>query len=185
MRYLLAALFVVAALPLSAAPAAAQGILPFTVEGRAGMAFPVDDFASGVEAGYLLEATAKLSPLPFATLYGGWSYAEFAADGRELRRWGKPYSAEIVAVVGERLHFRARHDDVARTFWTLADGSVGLLDDTLANPAAAPAPGFAENAEAIDCPALPVFAGSDYLQCYEIAGDDGAARRFAWEGACS
>ena len=81
MRYLLAALFVVAALPLSAAPAAAQGILPFTVEGRAGMAFPVDDFASGVEAGYLLEATAKLSPLPFATLYGGWSYAEFAADG--------------------------------------------------------------------------------------------------------
>ena len=110
---------------------------------------------------------------------------EFGADGHELRRWGKPYSAEIVAVVGERLHFRARHDGFVRTFWTLADGSVGLLDDTLANPAAAPAPGFAENAEAIDCPALPVFAGSDYLQCYEIAGDDGIARRFAWEGACS
>jgi opacity protein-like surface antigen len=81
MRYFIAALLLTAALPLSAFPTAAQGILPFTVEARAGMAFPVDEFASGVEAGFLLEATAKLSPLPFATLYGGWSYAVFAAEG--------------------------------------------------------------------------------------------------------
>jgi opacity protein-like surface antigen len=81
MRYFLAALSLLAALPLSAAPAAAQGISPFTIEGRAGVGFPIDDFASGVEAGYLLEATAKLSPLPFITIYGGWSFAEFAADG--------------------------------------------------------------------------------------------------------
>lgn len=81
MRHLLAALILLAALPLAAAPAAAQGISPFTLEGRAGVAFPVDGFASGVDAGYLVEATAKISPLPFATLYGGWSFAAFPADG--------------------------------------------------------------------------------------------------------
>lgn len=81
MRHLIAALPILAALPLLAAPAAAQGISPFTIEGRAGVAFPVDGFASGVEGGYLLEATAKISPLPFATIYGGWSFAAFPADG--------------------------------------------------------------------------------------------------------
>lgn len=80
MRQLLAALAVLAALPLAAASAAAQGISPFTLEARGGVAVPVDDFASGVEAGYLVEATAKVSPLPFVTAYAGWTYASFSAD---------------------------------------------------------------------------------------------------------
>lgn len=81
MRLLPAALAVLAALPLAAAGAAGQGVSPFTLEARAGMAIPVDHFASGAEAGYLVEATAKLSPLPFVTVYGGWTFAAFPADG--------------------------------------------------------------------------------------------------------
>lgn len=80
MRHLFAALILLAALPLAVAPAAAQGLLPFTLEGRGGLAVPIDGFASRAEAGYLVEATAKLSPLPFVTIYGGWSFAEFGAD---------------------------------------------------------------------------------------------------------
>ena len=83
MRHYIAALVLMAALPLSAAPAAGQGLLPFTIEGRAGLAAPVDVFASGAETGYLVEATAKLSPIPFVTVYGGWSYAEFGGESDE------------------------------------------------------------------------------------------------------
>lgn len=80
MRHLIAALLLTAALPLTAIPIAAQGLLPFTVGGRVGMAIPVDDFASAAEAGYLTEVAAKFSPLPFVTLYGGYSLAEFGMD---------------------------------------------------------------------------------------------------------
>lgn len=80
MRKILAALLCLAAFPLAAAPAAAQGFLPFTVEGRAGLAVPVDDFAPGIETGYFAEATAKYSPLPFTTLYLGWTAAEFGVS---------------------------------------------------------------------------------------------------------
>lgn len=109
---------------------------------------------------------------------------EFDVDGKELRRWAKPYSAEIVAIAGERLHFRADHDGASRVFWTQPDGSVGVLEERLANPAAPPAPGFADGATEVECPALPAFEGSDYVQCFEI-GDPGARRRVAFEGACS
>lgn len=78
MRKCIAALMCLAALPLAAAPAAAQGFFPFTIEGRAGLAVPVDDFAPGIETGYFGELTAKYSPLPFTTLYLGWTAAEFS-----------------------------------------------------------------------------------------------------------
>ncbi|HEX6923845.1 MAG TPA: hypothetical protein VF167_00340 [Longimicrobiaceae bacterium] len=80
MRQRIAALLIVAALPLAATPVAAQGILPFTLGGRMGLAIPVDDFAAHAETGYVTEVLLKASPLPFATLYGGWSFAEFGVD---------------------------------------------------------------------------------------------------------
>ena len=110
---------------------------------------------------------------------------EFDADGAEIMRWAKPYSAEIVAIAGERLHFRADHEGRDRVFWTRPDGALGLLEERLADPAATPPPGFADGATAVDCPALPVFAGSDYVQCYEINDGAGTRRRVAFEGACS
>lgn len=80
MRTLLAALLALAALPLAAAPAAAQGISMFTLEARAGMAFPVDDFAGRGEVGALVEGTVRLAPLPFVAAYAGWSMADFGID---------------------------------------------------------------------------------------------------------
>lgn len=80
MRHLRAALILLAALPLAAAPAAAQGLLPFTLEGRAGVGFPIAGFRSSVREGLLAEATAKYSPIPFLSAYAGWGLAEFGAE---------------------------------------------------------------------------------------------------------
>jgi opacity protein-like surface antigen len=75
----MAALVTAAALTGSSDRAAAQGILPFTMEARVGAAFPAAEFDPGAKAGYLLEATAKYSPLPFVSVYAGWSVAAFGA----------------------------------------------------------------------------------------------------------
>lgn len=60
--------------------AAAQGIKPFTVEARGGLAYPMETFDQGAKVGYLLGLTAKVSPLPFVSLYGGWDRARFDAE---------------------------------------------------------------------------------------------------------
>lgn len=80
MRTFIAALLALAALPLAAAHAAAQGISMFTVEARAGLAIPVDDFASRGEVGALVEGTLRVAPLPFVAAYAGWSLADFGID---------------------------------------------------------------------------------------------------------
>lgn len=70
----LAALFCVA-------PARAQSVLPFAVEGRAGLAFPTGDFGQGLGLGYGLGANASFSILPLIALYGGYSYTTFDISG--------------------------------------------------------------------------------------------------------
>ena len=80
MRSFIAAVLCVAALTGSAENAPAQGARPFTIEARGGLAFPMEEFDPGAKAGYLLEGTAKVSPLPFVSLYAGWSFAEFGAE---------------------------------------------------------------------------------------------------------
>lgn len=80
MRTHLAALLALAALPLVAVPAAAQGISMFTAEARAGLAFPVDDFAARGEVGALVEGTLRFAPLPFVAAYAGYSLADFGID---------------------------------------------------------------------------------------------------------
>lgn len=80
MRFLFAALLALAAHPLAAASAAAQGISPLSVETRAALAVPVDGFASRSEIGGLLEATIRFAPIPFVAAYAGWTLADFGID---------------------------------------------------------------------------------------------------------
>ncbi|KFN50924.1 hypothetical protein [Arenimonas composti] len=103
---------------------------------------------------------------------------EFDAEGRELRRWGKPYSAEIRTIAGDALVFRANHDGAGlRDFRTDPAGNIAVAPSEV--------PSTFGDATARDCPALPAFEGSDYVQCYEVRDADGGTRLLAWEGACS
>lgn len=74
---------VAAALALLAcgSPARTQTILPFAVEGRAGLAFPTGDFGRNLGLGYGLGANASISILPLIALYGGYSYTTFDISG--------------------------------------------------------------------------------------------------------
>ena len=67
---------------------------------------------------------------------------------------------------------------------TLVIRTVGLIDERLANPAAAPAAGFLTGAEAVDCPALPVFPDPASVHCHAITDAAGTRRFIAFEGAC-
>ncbi len=98
---------------------------------------------------------------------------EFDAAGKEIKRWGKPYEAEVIGLDGDRLQFRTSDD---RAFWTDTTGAIGTL---------ASAPTAALDAPLIDCPTLPTFAESEYEQCYDIGGTGGPRRTLAWEGVCS
>lgn len=109
---------------------------------------------------------------------------EFDAEGAAVRRWAKPFSAEILTIAGDRLQFRAPQDDGKRVFWTTPDGTFGLHDVGPVDPARTVSV-FPDGASAVDCPVLPEFAGSDYVQCYEITDATGQRRRIAFEGACS
>lgn len=63
-----------------AGSAGAQGSKPFTLEARGGLAYPMETFDQGAKVGFLVGATAKYSPLPFISLYGGWDFARFGAE---------------------------------------------------------------------------------------------------------
>ncbi|MGJ7903795.1 hypothetical protein, partial [Lysobacter sp. 1R34A] len=95
--------------------------------------------------------------------------------GRELRRWRKPFEAEVVAIDGERLRLRSLDGNgVEQLLWT--------------DPAGALAPAqVAAEAEPrlFDCPTLKAFAGSDFVQCLEYADAGGAKRKLAYEGVCT
>lgn len=78
MRTLIVLLAVVLGLCAESAVGHAQGVFPFTVEVRGGGAFPTGDLGSATSPGYLAEVTAKYSPLPFVSVYGGYAHAEFA-----------------------------------------------------------------------------------------------------------
>lgn len=100
--------------------------------------------------------------------------AEYDETGKELRRWGRPYEASVIGLDGDRLLFRA---DGEAAFWTDTAGAVGR-SDAAGNDLAGSAP-------ALDCPTLPTFAGSDYLQCFDVTDRAGRHRRLAWEGPCT
>lgn len=100
---------------------------------------------------------------------------EYDATGKEIKRWGKPYEAEVIALDGDRLQFRT---DASHAYWTDTEGAIGALEAGDAPPPALDAP-------LLDCPALPSFAESEYEQCYDVADAAGQRRKLAWEGVCS
>lgn len=95
--------------------------------------------------------------------------------GRELRRWRKPFEAEVVAIDGERLRLRSLDGNgVEQLLWTDPAGTL------------APAQVAAEaEPRLFDCPTLKAFVGSDFVQCLEYADAGGAKRKLAYEGVCT
>lgn len=65
---------------LVAAPAAGQGMLPFMVEGRGGLAFPTGEFGDGLGLGYSLGANAIFNVTPMFGVYGGYTFITFDFD---------------------------------------------------------------------------------------------------------
>ena len=73
-------LFALAAVAAAVAtPLSAQ--IPFSVEGRAGAAFPVGDFGEGLETGLSLSASAAVGVTPGFGIYGAYNHTTFNADG--------------------------------------------------------------------------------------------------------
>ena len=74
--------FVAAALAAVAfaAPARAQSMLPFAVEGRVGLAVPTGEFGDDLGMGYGLAANVSFNVAPTLALYGGYSYTQFDYD---------------------------------------------------------------------------------------------------------
>ncbi|HEU0077313.1 MAG TPA: outer membrane beta-barrel protein [Longimicrobiaceae bacterium] len=74
--------FVAAALAAVAfaAPAHAQSMLPFAVEGRVGLAVPTGEFGDDLGMGYGLAANVSFNVAPTLALYGGYSYTQFDFD---------------------------------------------------------------------------------------------------------
>jgi len=70
---------------VAAAEVQAQGILPFSVEARGGLAFPTTDFPTGnggvgeAENGVGFGVNATFSFLPGIAVYGGWDRVTFGA----------------------------------------------------------------------------------------------------------
>jgi hypothetical protein len=105
---------------------------------------------------------------------------EFAADGRVLRTWGKPYNAQIGVLRGERISFSQQESGQERMYWTDTTGGIAPGD-----AAASARPRIDESAP-VDCPSLELFGDSEYLQCFETL--DAASRkphRLAFEAACT
>lgn len=100
---------------------------------------------------------------------------EFGDGGKELRRWSKPFEADVIAVDGDRMRLRVLDGNgVEQVLWADPAGALAVAQD-----AAAAEP------RSLDCPTLKAFADSDYLQCYEYVDAGGAKRRLAYEGVCT
>lgn len=102
---------------------------------------------------------------------------EFDDSGKELKRWGKPYEAEVVGLEGDLLRFRT-NSDRPRAFWTDLQGRIGTIAGDAANIPDLDAPTF-------DCPTLPTFADSDYTYCSKVTDTAGRIRKLAWEAPCT
>jgi hypothetical protein len=70
---------------VAASDAQAQGILPFSIEARGGLAFPTSDFPTGnggvgeAENGVGFGVNAAFNFLPGVAVYGGWDRVTFGA----------------------------------------------------------------------------------------------------------
>jgi hypothetical protein len=124
-----------------------------------------------------LGVTAAVAAIPLADpLLVPDLVVEFDDNG-EVRRWAVPYEAQLLELDGDRLAFRTGYAETGPTFWTHPDGRLEPTHDLPTR--------LETQAAIIDCPIVPAFAGSGYLQCVEVADQGGHRRRLAWEGRCT
>lgn len=103
---------------------------------------------------------------------------EFDADGRELRRWAKPYSSEILTIQGEELFFGGGVGGAKGPFRTDTEGNVF--------PAAPLVRNLTETTEYLDCPdTLKDFDDRSLVVCHLATDASGRKRRLAWETGCA
>lgn len=117
-------------------------------------------------------------PLRDAWLLPDW-VVEFDDKDREIQRWGRPMAAELTGLDGNRLGFRVDGHGQRGEFATTPDGALQAL------PEQAAAASLYAGARQIECPALPTFAESDYVQCFVVEDAAGGERRLAWEAPCT
>ena len=104
--------------------------------------------------------------------------ALFDADGRELHRWAKPYSAEILTIQGDELFFGAGVGGAKGPFRTDTEGNVF--------PAAPLVRNLTETTEYLDCPeTLTGFDDRSLVVCHLATDAAGRPRRLAWETGCA
>jgi hypothetical protein len=103
---------------------------------------------------------------------------EFDAAGRELRRWHKPYSAEILAIQGDDLYFGASPGGAKGPFRTNPAGEI--------TPAVPLTASLSEQAELVDCPAALAAFPDDMslVTCYRASDSAGRPLLLAWEAGC-
>lgn len=105
---------------------------------------------------------------------------EFAADGRALRTWGKPFNAPVGALRGDRIGFSQWQDGRERLYWTDTSGRIVPGD------AAAGAHPRIDESAPVECPTIEIFGDSEYLQCFEtVDASTGRKHRIAVEAACT
>lgn len=102
---------------------------------------------------------------------------EFDDSGKEIKRWGKPYEAEVVGLEGDLLRFRT-YSGRPHAFWTDLQGRIGTIAGDAAKIPDLDAPTF-------DCPTLPTFADSDYTYCSKVTDTTGRVRKLAWDAPCT
>lgn len=101
MRKLVSSGVLVAAL-LAVSEVQAQGILPFSLEARGGLAFPTGDFPGGeAENGVGFGVNATFNFLPGVAVYGGWDRATFGAGDGVLGGGDAEYVDQGFAVGGK------------------------------------------------------------------------------------
>jgi hypothetical protein len=102
---------------------------------------------------------------------------EFDQDGRERRRWAKPFSAEILSIQGDDLYFGASPRGDKGPFRTTPAG-----DMVLAAPLSTH---LTRDAELITCPtSLSAFPDLSLVVCYQAKDAAGHPIRLAWEAGC-
>lgn len=86
MRIIMSTVAIALTTALVSAPAAAQGLLPFSVEVRAGAAFPTGDFGENedVETGFGFEVNAKYQMIPLIAVYAGYDRYTFGGNTEGL-----------------------------------------------------------------------------------------------------
>ena len=103
---------------------------------------------------------------------------QFDEAGRELRRWHKPYSAEILAIQGDDLYFGASPGGAKGPFRTNPAGEL--------TPSVPLATGLSASATITDCPArLEAFPDDmSLVTCYRASDGAGRPILLAWEAGC-